>query len=425
MEPIKVKDLSELDEFLAEKKTNLFFDEELNGKVFEIMKKVKIEGDKALLEFTEEFDGVKLEKDDLLVSQDEIEEAYSIVSEDLIESLRLALERITEYHYYDINDSWRYTLEDGTVLGKEVRPVEKVGLYVPGGRANYPSSVLMGAIPARLAGCSDIIICVPPDKQGKVSPAVLVAANEVDVETVFRIGGAQAIAAMAFGTESIPRRNIISGPGNIYVTIAKKLVYGLVGLDMLAGPSEVAILADNEAKADYIAADLLAQAEHSPDATAYLISPDNLIAEKVMEEINKLSDKLSLTGKDIKEQINMVIVPDIETGIAAVNKLAPEHLELLLENPWAILNRIRNAGAIFIGHYSPVAAGDYLAGPNHILPTARTASFASPLGVNTFIKNISLVSLTKTGLDDIKNAALSISEVEGLKIHSQSLKVRG
>ncbi|MDO8886632.1 histidinol dehydrogenase [Candidatus Oleimmundimicrobium sp.] len=395
--------------------------------VQEIVNNVRRKGDSALLEYTRKFDGINLKSNQLKVGKKEFEEAYGLVDKEFNSALKLAKKRIVAYHENQKIESWFTTEEDGVLLGQQIRPIERVGIYVPGGMASYPSSVLMNAIPAKVAGVSEIAMCVPPDKNGRVNPYTLVAACEVGVDEVYRVGGAQAIAAMAYGTETIKKVYKITGPGNIYVTLAKKLVIGEVGIDMLAGPSEVVILADGKANPAYIAADMLAQAEHAPDATSVLITTSSQLAENVNAQLDEQLEYIGRKGiaeKSIRNFGRILLADSLGTMIRLANFIAPEHLEIMIEKPMSILGEIKNAGAIFLGAYTPESVGDYVAGPNHILPTSGTARFYSPLGVYDFIKRSSVLSFTKEGLREVVSALELITKAEGLDAHARSAKIR-
>jgi len=386
----------------------------------EIVSRVLEKGDKALVEYTREFDLKKFKKEDLCVSQKEIEKAYKKVSKPFLAALSKAIQNITAYHQKQKPDEWFETLPLDVVMGQRIIPLARVGIYVPGGRADYPSSVLMNAIPAKVAGVAEIIMVSPPP----IKPHVLVAAHELGISTIFRVGGAQAVAALAFGTETIPKVDKIVGPGNIYVTLAKKLVSGIVGIDNLAGPSNVVIIADQDAEPEFIAADLLSQVEHDPDSFAVLITHSLKIAEKTIKQIDKQIKKLSRKKIIEKAEIKIFLVEGKREAVEITNQIAPEHLELLVGSPQRILEKIKNAGAVFLGPHSPVPVGDYLAGPNHVLPTGGTARFASPLGVYDFVKSQSIVGYTKPALKNVWKDIKVLAEVEGLTAHARAIDVR-
>jgi len=388
--------------------------------VKEIIAQVRKEGDKALLYFTEKFDKVKLSAAQFKISSEEIKQAYHQVKRDFLSALTKAIQNITAFHRKQKGDEWFETLPLDVILGQRVIPLEKVGVYVPGGRANYPSSVLMNVIPAKVAGVKEIILVSPPP----ISPYVLVAAGELGVNAIYQVGGAQAIAALAFGTETIPKVDKIVGPGNIFVTLAKKEVFGVVGIESLAGPSDVLIIADGDAEAEFIAADLLAQAEHDPRSFALLVTNSRKLMDKVEKEIEKQLKKLSRREIIGQAEIVLMEVETIRKAIEVANEIAPEHLELEVGSPQRILEQIKNAGAVFLGPHSPVAVGDYWAGPNHVLPTAGTARFSSPLGVYDFIKHQSIVGYTKPALKNAWKDIKLLAEIEGLDAHARSIDVR-
>ncbi|HEY9672673.1 MAG TPA: histidinol dehydrogenase [Waterburya sp.] len=395
--------------------------------VREVLQTVKRQGDKALLHYTEEFDHQTLSLDQLRVSGTELDAAYQQVSKELLDAIQLAARQIEAFHRQRVPKSWVQFADDEVVLGKRYTPVDRAGLYVPGGRASYPSTVLMNAIPAKVAKVPQIVMVTPPGPDKAINPAVLVAAQEAGVQEIYRVGGAQAIAALAYGTETIPNVDVITGPGNIYVTLAKKLVYGTVGIDSLAGPSEVLIIADEEANPAYIAADLLAQAEHDPMAAAILLTPEIQLAKQVQQEVEwQLKDhpRRLLTEKAIAHYGLIVLVDSLEEAAELSNEFAPEHLELEIAEPWDLLEKIRHAGAIFLGHNTPEAVGDYLAGPNHTLPTSGAARYASALGVETFMKHSSLIQYSSTALHKVSNAIQALTQAEGLPSHGDSVRLR-
>ena len=412
---------SELKEI--KKARQLVLDGDIAQKVREIVRDVKENGDKALFRYTKEYDGVELNQSNIEVTEAEIKEAYQNVDSRTLSSLRLAIKNISSYQ----DDIMKKILKSAYLnkRGLMVRAVENAGIYVPGGIAPYPSSVLMCAIPAVSAGVRQIIMVTPAKE--KIHPLILVAAAECGVDRIFKAGGAQAIAALAYGTETIPKADVIAGPGNIYVTLAKKEVYGAVGIDMLAGPSEILIIADKTARADYIACDMLSQAEHDPQAASYLITNSQEMANQVQKEIeSRLSrlDRQDIARKSIENNGRIFVVESILTAIMISNEIAPEHLELLLDNPKQYLPFISNAGAVFLGEYSPEPLGDYLAGPNHVLPTSGTARFFSPLSAEAFIKKISLINYNKKQLKKVKDDIINLSDSEGLQAHSNSVKIR-
>ena len=395
--------------------------------VSEIIDKVINEKDDALLELTLKFDGVKLAKSDLKVSENEIEEAYELIDKKILEYLKLASKRIWDFHSKQRLNSWFEPDENGTILGQLVLPVERVGVYVPGGKAAYPSSVLMNVVPAKVAGVKEIVMVTPPDSNGKINPYVLVAARETGVNEIYKVGGAQAIAALAYGTETVKAVDKITGPGNIYVTLAKKLVYGDVDIDMLAGPSEILVIADENASAAYIAADMLSQAEHDEIAASMLITPCVELADKVkvkLEEQLQTLPKRAIAEKALKNRGVIIIVNDLNEAFDIANKIAPEHLEILVQNPFDWIGKVRHAGSVFLGEYSPEPVGDYIAGPNHVLPTSGTARFYSGLNVDAFVKKTTIISFSKTTFEKLKESIINLAEVEGLTAHANAVRVR-
>ncbi|MBW4620321.1 MAG: histidinol dehydrogenase [Cyanosarcina radialis HA8281-LM2] len=395
--------------------------------VREILQTVKRQGDKALLHYTEEFDGQSLTLEQLRVSGSELDAAYQQVSKELLDAIGLAKKNIEAFHRQRVPKSWVQFGENDVVLGKRYTPVDKAGLYVPGGRAAYPSTVLMNAIPAKVAGVPRIVMVTPPGPDKAINAAVLVAAQEAGVEEIYRVGGAQAIAALAYGTETIPKVDVITGPGNIYVTLAKKLVYGTVGIDSLAGPSEVLIIADAHANPVYVATDMLAQAEHDPMAAAILVTTDMNLAQQVQAEVDKQlrnHPRKLLTEKAIAHYGLIAIVDSLEAAAELSNEFAPEHLELEIAEPWDLIEKIRHAGAIFLGSSTPEAVGDYLAGPNHTLPTSGAARYASALGVETFMKHSSVIQYSPVALEKVADAIVALAEAEGLASHADSIRVR-
>lgn len=395
--------------------------------VKEIIKTVRKRGNEALFDYTLQFDGQVVNKDNLKVSGSEIDAAYQQISRDLLNAIRLAGKKIEAFHKQRVPKSWVQFAEDNVVLGRRYTPVDKAGLYVPGGRASYPSTVLMNAIPAKVAQVPRVVMVTPPSQDGKINPAVLVAASEAGVTEIYRVGGAQAIAALAYGTETIPNVDVITGPGNIYVTLAKKEVFGTVGIDSLAGPSEVLIIADKQANPVHVAVDLLAQAEHDPMAAAILITNHLSLAEKVQQEVVKQLEfhpRHILTEKAIAHYGLIIITENLEQAAELSNLFAPEHLELEIDDPWALVEQIRHAGAIFLGNSTPEAVGDYLAGPNHTLPTSGAARYASALGVETFMKYSSLIEYSPLALQKMSSAIQNLAAAEGLPSHGNSVKFR-
>ena len=398
---------------------------EQDQRVLAILEQVRHEGDRALIELTERFDGVRPEP--LRLPPERLEQAWQATPASLQEALRLAHERILAFHRQQLPPDLALTGPHGEALGRRWRPVERAGLYVPGGRAAYPSTVLMNAVPAAVAGVGRLVMVTPPGPGGEPNDTVLAAAHLAGVTEVYRVGGAQAIAALAWGTESIPRVDVISGPGNLYVTLAKKAVYGRVGIDSLAGPSEVLVIADHTARADQVAADLMAQAEHDPLAAAILITTSEDLAAAVPAAIEaQLIDhpRASITRQALEEWGLIVLAPDLATAAELSDRFAPEHLELLVEDPEPLAERIRHAGAIFLGPYSPEAVGDYLAGPNHTLPTSGTARFSGALSVETFLRHTSLIRFNREALAATGGAVIALAESEGLHSHAESVRRR-
>lgn len=401
--------------------------EGIEEKVKVIIQRVRQEGDQALLDYSREFDGVSLSREDLLVQEAEIEDAYSLVSDAEVSAMKLSIVRIREFHRHQKSKSWFYTEENGTVLGQLITPIEKVGIYVPGGKAAYPSSVIMGVVPAQIAGVKDIIITSPPGKDAKLSPYTLVACDLLGIKKIGKVGGAQAVAALAYGTESIPRVQKIVGPGNIYVTMAKKQVFGLVDIDMLAGPSEVLVLADKTAQPEYVAADLLSQAEHDERAVTMVVTTEDSIIQEVERQVAAQVEQLSrkeIAVRSLQDYGYLIRTGDMEEAIGLVNQLAAEHLILAVDNPFALVPRIQNAGSIFLGHFTPETMGDYLAGPNHVLPTSGTARFFSSLGVETFCKRSGFTHWTRSGLEELGPQAIILAEIEGLTAHAMAVRRR-
>lgn len=395
--------------------------------VREVLQAVKRQGDRAVLHYTGEFDHQILKPEEMRVTGSELDAAYQQVSKELLEAIQLACRQIEAFHRQRVPKSWVHFGDDDVVLGKRYTPVDRAGIYVPGGRAAYPSTVLMNAIPAKVAGVPHVVMVTPPRTGKTLPPAVLVAAQEVGVQEIYRVGGAQAIAALAYGTKTIPKVDVITGPGNIYVTLAKKLVYGTVGIDSLAGPSEVLIIADETANPVHVAADMLAQAEHDPMAAAILLTTDPALAKNVQVAVERqLVDhpRRTLTEKALAHYGLIVIVESLEAAAELSNEFAPEHLELEVEDPWAVLPLIRHAGAIFLGYSTPEAVGDYIAGPNHTLPTSGAARYASALGVETFLKHSSIIQYSQTALEKVAGAIDALATAEGLPSHTDSVRRR-
>ena len=393
--------------------------------VREILKQIKERGDAALLSYTSRFDQYDLSVEEIRVTPSEVAEAHNNVSDEGVEALRRAAENIREFHEHQKQESWEYE-KNGVLLGQVIRPLETVGIYVPGGKASYPSSVLMNAIPAKVAGVKKVVMCSPASK-GQCSPDVLVAAEIAGVDSIFKVGGAQAIGAMAYGTNTIPKVDKIVGPGNIFVALAKRMVFGMVDIDMIAGPSEILIVADDSAHADFIAADLLSQAEHDEQAVPILVTYSETLAKDVVKELKKQTSCLnrqSIIKKSLNDYCRLFVVESLSEAIKVANDIAPEHLELAVKEPRACAEKIRNAGAIFLGHYTPEAVGDYLAGPNHVLPTSGTARFSSPLGVYDFLKRTSIISYSPEALKKEAPFIRVLADMEHLDAHANAVDLR-
>lgn len=400
---------------------------EYEGRVAEIIETVKSKGDEAVFDYTKTFDGANINASNLIVTDEEIEEAYRLVDKDLLAVMKKSLVNIRKFHERQLQNSWFRSEDNGIILGQKVTPLDKVGVYVPGGKAVYPSSVLMNVVPAKVAGVPHIYMTTPPGADGKVYPSTLVAAKEAGVDTIYKVGGAQAIAAMAFGTESITKVDKIVGPGNIYVALAKKAVFGHVSIDSIAGPSEILVLADETASPKFVAADLLSQAEHDEMASAILITTSMDLAKRVSDEINRFVSKLSrreIISKSLEKYGYLLVAQDMDVAIEAVNEIASEHLEIVTKNPFETMTKINNAGAIFLGEYSSEPLGDYFAGPNHVLPTNGTAKFFSALSVDDFIKKSSIISYSKNALEQVYPDIVKFAECERLTAHANSIKVR-
>ena len=395
--------------------------------VNDILLNVRTNKDEALFKYTKDFDKADINASNIVVTKDEIEEAYTKVDPALVDVIRKSLKNIKEYHEKQKQYSWFDSKPDGTILGQKVTPLARAGVYVPGGKAAYPSSVLMNVVPAKVAGVEQIIMCTPPDHEGKVYPTTLVAANEAGVDVVYKAGGAQAIAAMAYGTESIPKVDKICGPGNIYVALAKKAVFGYVSIDSVAGPSEILVIADETANPRYVAADLLSQAEHDEMASAILITTSSELANKVSAEIDGFLKELSrseIISKSLDNYGYILLVDDINEAVSVANDIASEHLEIVTKDPFNVMTKIKNAGAIFLGEYSSEPLGDYFAGPKHVLPTNGTAKFFSALSVDDFIKKSSIISYSREALEAIHNDIENFAVAEHLTAHANSIKVR-
>ena len=427
---MKIVELSEenrkeVQENILKRSPSTFGDQE--AIVRAIIEDIKARGDKAVFEYTKKFDRADISEDNFQVSKEEIRAAYKEVPPELLDVVRKALVNIRDFHEKQKQNSWITTTEKGTILGQKVTPMQRVGVYVPGGKAAYPSSVLMNIVPAKVAGVDEVIMTTPCNAEGKVNPVVLVAANEAGADRVFKVGGAQAIAALAFGTESIPKVDKIVGPGNIFVALAKKAVYGNVSIDSVAGPSEILVLADETANPRYVAADLLSQAEHDEMASAILITTSMELAQQVSKEVDYFVSVLSrkeIISKSLDNYGYILVASDMDAAIDAANEIASEHLELVTKNPFETMTKIKNAGAIFLGEYSSEPLGDYFAGPNHVLPTNGTAKFFSALSVDDFIKKSSIISYSRDALQSVYPDIVKFAECEQLTAHANSIKVR-
>lgn len=412
-------------EDLPKRSPNQYYEYEKS--VSQILDKVRKEGDQALFSYTMQFDHAKIDESTIRVTDEEIEEAYRLADPSLIQVMRKALGNIRSYHEKQMQRSWFDAQPDGTILGQKVTALQRVGVYVPGGKAAYPSSVLMNIVPARVAGVEEIIMVTPPGKDGKVTPNTLVAAKEAGADVIYKVGGAQAIGALAYGTETIPKVDKIVGPGNIYVALAKKAVYGHVSIDAIAGPSEILVIADETANPRYVAADLLSQAEHDELASAILVTTSMELAEKVSEEIDGFLKELSraeIIRKSLDNYGYILVADTMEEAIETANEIASEHLEIQTKDPYDVMTKIRNAGAIFIGEYSSEPLGDYFAGPNHVLPTNGTAKFFSPLSVDDFIKKSSIIAYSRDALEKIHTEIETFAKAEHLTAHANSIHVR-
>lgn len=414
-------------EFLLEKSssTGIKHDQTVRKRVEQIITAVRKQGDKALFNYTNQFDGVSLNT--LQVSQQEMVDARELVGESFIQALKEAQENITTFHKEQKQNSWFIGEQNDVYVGQKVTPLEQIGVYVPGGKAAYPSTVLMNVIPAKLAGVPSISIVTPPQVNGKVNPYVLVAAKETGVDQIYKVGGAQGIAALAYGTETIKKVNKIVGPGNTYVAQAKKMVYGDVSIDMIAGPSEICIVADSSANPQFVAADLLSQAEHDEEASAICIATSEKLAKAIQDEVTRQVaelDRKDIIQLSLERNGRMIVCPILDDAFELVNAIAPEHLQLMINDPINALSAIKNAGAIFLGNYSPEALGDYFAGPNHTLPTNGTATFASPLGVYDFVKKSSVIQYTQSALFAATDSIVTLAEAEGLTAHANAIRVR-
>ena len=419
---IKYEEKMSLDEIFPRSQ---FSYEDINEKVKNIIEDVKENGDEALFKYNEMFDNVIMTE--LTVSSEEIEEAYNRMDVKFKETLKIAHDNIKKFHEKQVRNNFFVNENDGVILGQIINPIEKVGVYVPGGTASYPSTVLMNVIPAKIAGVNEIILVTPPNKNGKIDDVILASAKIAGVDKIFKVGGAQSIAALSYGTETIPKVYKIVGPGNIYVAMAKKMVYGEVAIDMVAGPSEILIIADESANAANVAADLLSQAEHDKLASSVLVTTSGKLAENVKAELEKQL-KLLPREETARESINtngrIIITKTLDQAINISNEIAPEHLEICIDDPFSVLSKIKNAGSIFLGKNTPEALGDYLAGPNHTLPTSGTAKFSSPLSVDDFIKKSSVIYYTKEALEKVKDNVINFAKNEGLDAHANSVSVR-
>ncbi len=392
-----------------------------------IIADIRSKGDEALFEYTRKFDGYELTVDNILVTKQEIAEAYEIVDSELIEVIRKSAARIGAFHEKQKINSWLEPSKNGEMLGQLVRPLERVGVYVPGGKAAYPSSVLMNIIPAKVAGVEDIVMVTPPGKEGKINPTTIVAADIAGVDRIYKVGGAQAVAALAFGTESVPKVDKIVGPGNIFVALAKRSVYGYVNIDSVAGPSEILVIADDSANSTYVAADLLSQAEHDEMASAILITTSPRLAQEVSEELERQTavlERKEIIEKSLENYGAIILVNSYDEACALSNAVAPEHMEICTKEPFSLLPKIQNAGAIFLGHYTPEPLGDYMAGPNHVLPTGGTARFFSPLSIDDYIKKSSILSFSEEAFKALGDDVICFAKAEGLTAHANSVKVR-
>ena len=395
--------------------------------VAKILRDVRENGDEALFAYTKRFDGAELTRETILVTPEEIEEAYEKVPKELLDVIRKALRNIEDYHAKQKQYSWFDRKPDGSILGQKVTPLRRVGVYVPGGKAAYPSSVLMNILPAKVAGVEEILMVTPPGKDGKVTPTTLVAAHEAGAAAIYKVGGAQAIGALAYGTQSVPKVDKIVGPGNIYVALAKKAVYGHVSIDAIAGPSEILVIADETADPRYVAADLLSQAEHDELASAILVTTSQALAEQVSKEVDGFLAVLSraeIIRKSLDNDGYILVADTMDEAIDIANEIASEHLEIQTKDPYEVMTKIRNAGAIFLGAYASEPLGDYFAGPNHVLPTNGTAKFFSPLSVDDFIKKSSIIAYSKEALDKVHKEVETFARAEGLTAHANSVHVR-
>lgn len=414
----------DLDAFIQATQADL---EQIADLVAGIGREVAARGNQAVFEYSRKFDGAELTEANFMVSAVEMDRAYTLVDEDFLRALRAAIDRIRAFHLRQLRNSWMEPDAQGNILGQIIRPVERAGIYVPGGTAAYPSSVLMNAIPAQAAGVSELAMATPPNAKGEVNPYTLVAAAELGIAEIYKMGGAQAVFALARGTETIKKVDLITGPGNIYVTVAKKMVYGEVNIDMLAGPSEILIIADRKADPAYLAADLMSQAEHDIMARSILVTDDEALLDRVEAELQKQIKALSrreIIAQALEKNGAFILTADLAEACRVANLIAPEHLELMVEDPFALLSKVKNAGAIFMGRYTPEPVGDYYAGPNHILPTGGTARFNSPVTVDTFMKTSSLLYYSREGILKDADDIIKLATVEGLTAHANSVRIR-
>ncbi|MEK3708557.1 histidinol dehydrogenase [Bacillus sp. FSL K6-1005] len=421
---MKIKTISGADRLSLKRSIDAGTEEQRNA-VRSIIEHVKANGDQAVRDYTAKFDGIKL--DSALITTEEIEEAYSLLDPQLLQVIRRAIKNITEYHERQLQSSWFYHRKDGTMLGQKVTALDSAGVYVPGGTAAYPSSVLMNVIPALTAGVERIVLVTPPGKDGRLSPGVLAAAAELGIKDIYKMGGAQAIAALAYGTETIEPVDKITGPGNIYVALAKREVFGDVDIDMIAGPSEIVVLADETAIPREIAADLLSQAEHDMLSSCVLVTDSMPLAEAVSAEVNeqlKTLPRIDIAEASVRDYGCIYVAETIDEAVNTVNTLAPEHLEIITQSPEALLGNIKHAGAIFLGRYSPEPVGDYFAGPNHVLPTNGTARFSSPLNVTDFQKKSSIISYSQSAFEEHAESIAAFARLEGLEAHARSIEAR-
>jgi len=423
---MRIYDSSDIEEVGARLKRKASVETQIINAVRTIINDVANRGDAALFEYTAKFDGFALSADNIRVSKQDMDAAYDAVPDDLLKTLKKSADNIGAFHALQKREGFRRVV-DGAVTGRLVLPMQRAGVYVPGGKASYPSSVLMNIIPAKIAGVSEIVMVTPPGKDGVIAPLTLVAADIAGADTILKIGGAQAVAALAYGTDSVPKVDVITGPGNAYVAAAKREVYGIVGIDMIAGPSEVLIIADDNANARYIAADFLSQAEHDEKAASVLLTPCRTLAENCVLEIEKqlnALDRRDIAAKSVQDYGTVVVTKTIDEAFGIANDFAPEHLEILTDDPWQHIGKVKNAGAVFLGQYSPEPLGDYFAGPNHVLPTSGTARFASPLSVDDFVKKTNYICYDQNSLKACYNDIAAFAQAEGLSAHAKSASIR-